>query len=197
MVRYEFLSNCVVGTTLATWFLYELQPKEGSTWEFILVVGACLASGAAHGLIAFVVGLSLFGGDYGEYGFLSREQSFLARARGFLLVLVFEMVASGLMWGLASAFATAFAYGSFVKTAVYFFAPEIPAWLVAVGPPAGLAAGLLSIGLIKWATRGEKKSIWLLQSLRMVSYSNFCALARAKNAQSKRAKELAVADLRR
>ncbi len=196
MVRWELLSNCVVGTTLATWFLYELQPKEGSTWEFLLLVGACFASGAAHGLVTFLVGLSLFGGDFGRCEFfLSRDQSFLTRTRRFLLVLVFETVASGLMWGAASSLATAFAYGQFVKTVVYFVGPEIPLWLVAVGPFAGLVAGMLSIAFLRWANRDTKER-WIALNGLLLRHSNFYVLAQANAAHANHAKVFDPADLR-
>ncbi len=184
LVTYELLSNCVVGTTLASWFDHALQPKEGSIL-ILLIVGACVISGAAHGCIAYVLGKSLFGDKYGR----------LEAPQWSVLEFTFEILESAVRWGMMSAFLVA---------AIHYPLAEITAllgqelWLrLIVALPAGLLAGMLSIRVVRWGYRDNMQA-WIAMNALFLRRSNLYQLWRAKaNAHSNRKNAFDPADLRR
>jgi hypothetical protein len=184
IVAGEFISNCVLAATLAGSFEFLFRPAFESTAAHAgIVLVSCLASGAAHGMAAFLLGWILFNKDIAlEVTFT--DMAIPRRVLVFLFAALFTTLRSALLWAIVTAPATVISYGVVVNAVARFLAPDRPWWLAAVGAGAGLLTGLLAPRLIR-RVAPDQTMLWILISQRLLHHSNFYLLARARSSPSR------------
>jgi hypothetical protein len=166
------------------WFSYGLMPDPEKVFAFLLIVASCFASGAAHGCVAFVLGLALFGWDFEPFEQPADDKPLPGRVYLFFVGFLYAGLSSGLLWGMLSGIPAAWSFYIFVRPVVQFSGMETPYGQMALGALAGLLMGLLLIRLGKRYFRSAPsiRLIWLY----MLYHSNVLSLWQARMKQLNR-----------
>ena len=182
IVAFEFLSNCAVATVLAAWLDRALSLDSQPGAGVVLAGACCVASGAAHGFVANVLGRVLYGRYLGFAGLpqLSTPGPFIERTFFVLSLLLLSTLHSAFCWGVLAFFPAFVAYLFLVEPVARYFGVQDPAGLAAIGAVSGLFAGFAYICLVHYYVYRDQEDKNLEVVRTLLRHSNGYLLWQAK-----------------